>query len=93
MENIDPMEPYLHQCCVGSRKFYKEGFNILLDMTHAKPNKAHKALAELERLGYIKGIITQNIEHLHYMAGSKYILEVHGNTREGYCTSCGDVVI
>lgn len=92
-ENIDPMEalstPVLRR---DPEKFYKEGFNILLDMTHAKPNKAHKALAELERLGYIKGIITQNIDNLHYMAGSKYILEVHGNTREGYCTSCGDVV-
>ena len=92
-ENVDPMEVLSRDVLNRDpERFYKKGFNILLDMTNAEPNKAHLALAEMEKLGYVDGIITQNIDNLHYKAGSKYILEVHGNTREGYCTSCGNVV-
>lgn len=92
-ENMDPMEALSTSVLYNNpQKFYKEGFNILLSMTNAEPNKAHFALAEMEKLGYIKGIITQNIDNLHYKAGSHYILEVHGNTREGSCLNCGNVV-
>ena len=54
----------------------------------AEPNKAHYALAELERLGLIKYVITQNIDGLHQKAGSRNVLELHGTMRESYCTSC-----
>lgn len=92
-ENIDPMEALSTSVLYNNtEKFYKEGFNMLLNMTDAEPNRAHYALAEMERLGYIKGVITQNIDNLHYKAGSKYILEVHGNTREGSCIKCGTIV-
>lgn len=92
-ENMDPMEALSTSVLYNNpQKFYKEGFNILLSMTNAEPNKAHFALAEMEKLGYIKGIITQNIDNLHYKAGSHYILEVHGNTREGSCLNCSNVV-
>ena len=92
-ENIDPMEALSTSVLYNNpEKFYKEGFNILLGMTDAEPNRAHFALAEMERLGYIKGVITQNIDNLHYKAGSNYILEVHGNTRKGYCLNCGNTV-
>lgn len=92
-ENIDPMEALSTAVLYDNpKKFYKEGFNILLGMTDAEPNRAHIALAKMEKLGYIKGIITQNIDNLHHQAGSKYILEVHGNTREGSCNTCGDTV-
>lgn len=92
-ENIDPMEALSTSVLYNdTEKFYKEGFNMLLNMTDAEPNRAHYALAEMERLGYIKGVITQNIDNLHYKAGSKYILEVHGNTREGSCIKCGTIV-
>jgi NAD-dependent deacetylase len=92
-EHIDPMEALSTSVLYNNpKKFYKEGFNMLLSMTDAEPNRAHFALAEMERLGYIKGVITQNIDNLHYKAGSKYILEVHGNTREGSCMKCANTV-
>ncbi len=54
----------------------------------AKPNKAHICLASLEEKGLLKTVITQNIDGLHQMAGSKNVLELHGNTRTIYCTTC-----
>lgn len=55
---------------------------------HAKPNKAHYKLTELEQLGYLKGIITQNIDHLHQLSGSKLVKEFHGTSRRFVCTKC-----
>ncbi|OSS41581.1 NAD-dependent protein deacetylase of SIR2 family [Desulfurella amilsii] len=60
-------------------------FEVLKDK---KPNKAHYALAKLEELGYMKAIITQNIDNLHYLAGSKNIIEYHGNSRMLVCGKC-----
>jgi len=54
----------------------------------AKPNPAHYALAKLEKLGLIKAVITQNIDGLHQMAGSKNVIELHGTMRRCYCTNC-----
>ncbi len=54
----------------------------------AKPNLAHKSIAKLESLGKIKSVITQNIDGLHKEAGSKNILELHGNTRMFSCLKC-----
>ncbi|SDY80491.1 NAD-dependent protein deacylase [Tindallia californiensis] len=54
----------------------------------AKPNKAHKVLAEWEKQGKLKAIITQNIDGLHQMAGSKKVLEVHGSVLKNYCIDC-----
>lgn len=54
----------------------------------ALPNDAHKALAELERRGKLKAIITQNIDGLHQMAGSKNVIELHGSVHRNYCIDC-----
>ncbi|MFC2093925.1 NAD-dependent protein deacylase [Bacteroidota bacterium] len=54
----------------------------------AKPNKAHIALARLEENGKLEAVITQNIDGLHQLAGSKSILELHGNTRRISCLNC-----
>jgi len=54
----------------------------------SKPNEAHYVLARLEAKGILKSLITQNIDSLHHMAGSKNIVEYHGNTRELICTEC-----
>ena len=54
----------------------------------AQPNPAHIALAQLEEQGFLKGVITQNIDILHSRAGSKTIYEVHGHLREATCISC-----
>lgn len=57
----------------------------------ARPNKAHLALAELERRGKLKTIITQNIDGLHQMAGSTEVIEIHGSLHRSYCKGCGKV--
>lgn len=54
----------------------------------AKPNKAHLALAELEKRGKLTAVVTQNIDGLHQAAGSKNVLELHGSVHRNHCTSC-----
>lgn len=65
--------------------FYKNKMIFL----NVKPNSAHKALAELEKRGQLKAVITQNIDGLHQMAGSKNVLELHGSVLRNYCMKCG----
>lgn len=54
----------------------------------AEPNPAHDGLAKLEEAGYLNAIITQNIDNLHQLAGSREVYEFHGNSRELVCTNC-----
>lgn len=54
-----------------------------------KPNRAHLRLAELEREGKLRAVITQNIDGLHQAAGSKNVLELHGSVHRNYCRKCG----
>jgi len=56
---------------------------------HAKPNAAHKKLAQWEKEGKLKAVITQNIDNLHQMAGSKKVLELHGSVYRNHCMRCG----
>lgn len=65
-------------------RFYKDK---LIDL-NAKPNFAHKYLVELEKMGKLKAIVTQNIDNLHYEAGSKTVYELHGNVHRNNCTKC-----
>jgi len=65
-------------------EFYKEKM-IFPD---AKPNSAHIKLAELEAKGKLKAVITQNIDGLHQMAGSREVLELHGSVKRNYCERC-----
>lgn len=58
-------------------------------MFRARPNPAHKALAELEEIGVLKCVITQNVDGLHRVAGSKCVVELHGNIRRARCVECG----
>ena len=69
----------------GFYEFYKEKMMFL----DAKPNAAHKKLAELEKAGKLKAIITQNIDGLHQAAGSKNVYEIHGSIHRNYCQKCG----
>lgn len=66
-------------------RFYKDRM-IYKD---AEPNDAHRALAKLEQEGKVKAVITQNIDGLHQMAGSREVLELHGSVHRNYCTRCG----
>jgi NAD-dependent deacetylase len=56
---------------------------------NAEPNNAHLLLAELEEQGILKALITQNIDALHHKAGSRNVIEYHGNSRSLLCTACG----
>ncbi len=67
-------------------RYYRE--NIL--HPEARPNPAHRGLAAMEAEGKLKGVITQNIDGLHQMAGSQVVQELHGSVLRNYCTRCGE---
>ena len=56
---------------------------------NALPNAAHKKLAEWEKRGILSAVVTQNIDGLHQLAGSKNVIELHGSVHRNYCTKCG----
>ncbi len=66
-------------------EFYGKRYEMLLT---AEPNRAHLALAELERLGLLEAVVTQNIDLLHERAGSREVVEVHGSIRSATCPAC-----
>jgi NAD-dependent deacetylase len=69
--------------------FYGRRLQMLGD---AEPNDGHRALAELEERGWVKAVVTQNIDRLHERAGSRALVEVHGSIRTSSCLDCGTVV-
>lgn len=58
-------------------------------LAEAEPNDGHRALAELEEQGWIRAVVTQNVDGLHQRTGSREVIEVHGSLREAECTHCG----
>ncbi len=85
-------EYYLSRRCLtvdpfAFYRFYRES----MVFPDARPNRAHKALAELEAMGKLKAVITQNIDGLHQEAGSRRVLELHGTVSRSYCMRCGKV--
>lgn len=70
------------------KAFYKFYYEHMM-FNNAKPNKAHYALAKLEKMGKLKTIITQNIDGLHQDAGNSNVLELHGSNRRNRCLDCG----
>ena len=87
---VDPME--VAHISVFERdperfwSYYRPRFQALGDK---EPNRAHEALAELEKRGLIEGVITQNIDRLHRAAGSENVIEVHGSIEASSCLECG----
>ncbi len=71
-----------------TQEFYDFLRHVML-YPDAKPNPAHLALAKLEREGLLEAVVTQNIDGLHQMAGSKNVIELHGNEDRYLCQSCG----
>lgn len=70
-------------------EFYGRRLHVLSD---AQPNDGHRALAELEDRGWVRAVVTQNIDRLHERAGSRAIVEVHGSIGTSSCLQCGTVV-
>jgi NAD-dependent deacetylase len=89
-ENVDPME--VAHIDAWRRdpdrfwSFYGGRFASLIDK---RPNEAHLAVAELERRGLVRGVITQNIDRLHRLAGTRRLVEVHGSIEWSVCPVCG----
>ncbi|MCE4607155.1 MAG: NAD-dependent deacylase [Desulfurococcales archaeon] len=77
---------YFHSRPDISWLYYKQ---LIEELEGKQPNPAHKALAQLEEMGLLKAVITQNIDALHQKAGNKKVLEIHGNAYRAVCTSCG----
>jgi NAD-dependent deacetylase len=70
-------------------KYWSIRGDFIRDYDSYQPNNAHLALAELEEMGILQSVVTQNIDGLHIKAGSKRVIEVHGTIREINCLKCG----
>jgi NAD-dependent deacetylase len=88
-KNVDPMEvAHIDVFKADPQRFwhfYGQRFQTLEDK---RPNRAHQALAELERAGLLDAVITQNIDRLHAEAGSREVIEVHGTIAHSSCLRC-----
>lgn len=85
----EPEEILSHDFFFNHRDIFDKYLDEKLDIDGIKPNAGHKALAELEKMGKVKAVITQNIDDLHQAAGSKNVLELHGTLKKWYCLKCG----
>jgi NAD-dependent deacetylase len=88
-ERFDPMEV----ASMAAFRYRPERFfdwvrPLAENIVRAEPNPAHRALADLERAGLLGGVVTQNIDNLHFRAGSRNVLEIHGHLRESTCVGC-----
>ncbi len=86
--------PIQHRAFVTSpearRRYWARSFHGWPRIAAARPNAAHVALAELEALGRITGVVTQNVDGLHHRAGSREVVELHGALRRVACLGCGE---
>ena len=85
----DPDEVASIEGFLKNPKAFWEFSKELILKSKAEPNPAHYAIAELERMGIVKAVITQNIDMLHQRAGSKRVLELHGSLQFVDCLRCG----
>jgi NAD-dependent deacetylase len=86
----DPMEfGYIESFRANPAKVWKMLVELDKVLLRAAPNPAHLALAQLEERGILRAILTQNVDSLHQRAGSRKVIEFHGNNRTLRCDSCG----
>lgn len=76
-------------CLEREPEVFFEYYRQKLDGRGCRPNKAHLYLAELEKEGKLRAVVTQNIDGLHQKAGSRNVFEIHGSTERNYCSRCG----
>lgn len=88
-ENYRPEYLLSHECLVREPEVFFEFYRQKMDARHIKPNAAHVFLAQLEKKGKLKAVVTQNIDGLHQKAGSVNVCEIHGSTERNYCAKCG----
>lgn len=88
-EKYEPEYLLSHGCLYNNPKVFYEFYRQKLDTRGIEPNIAHTCLMKMEEKGKLKAVITQNIDGLHQMAGSKEVYEIHGTTQVNYCVKCG----
>ena len=89
-EYVDPMDvASIWGFRSDPARFYRWIRPLAAKMQAAQPNPAHLALAQLEELGLVHTIVTQNIDDLHSQAGSQRVLHLHGQTQQAVCLECG----
>ena len=86
--NFTPEQAVSHSFFVQHTDEFYDFYKKNLVYPEARPNACHIALAELERMGKLKAVVTQNIDGLHQAAGSKVVYELHGSVLRNYCTRC-----
>jgi NAD-dependent deacetylase len=92
-ENVDPMEvAHIDAWRRDPDKFWSFYGQRFASLTDKEPNEAHLAVAELERRGLVRAVITQNIDRLHRLAGTERLIEVHGSIDRSVCMECGGKV-
>ncbi len=88
----DKYDPSVYASILSFNSMPEKVWDMIFEMMEltgsARPNSAHYALAELEAMNLLKGVITQNIDNLHQEAGSKNVIEYHGNARHLVCIYC-----
>lgn len=89
MDRISPETVLSHGYFMAHPEEFFAFYRKALVFPDAMPNKAHLKLAELEKTGKLKAVITQNIDGLHQQAGSNTVVELHGSVKRNYCISCG----
>lgn len=87
-KRFSPEEAVSHSFFVNYPEEFYDFYKTHLIYTDAKPNKCHEALYELEKMGKLKAIVTQNIDGLHQKAGSSKVYELHGSVLRNYCVKC-----
>lgn len=85
---LSPEEILSHNFFMKHTKEFYEFYKEKMIYKDAEPNAAHLALADLEKAGKVKAVITQNIDGLHQKAGSRNVLELHGSIHRNYCSNC-----
>lgn len=84
-----PEEMISHSFWKNHTKMFYEYYFENMVYKDAKPNQAHLAIAELEKMGKVKAVVTQNIDGLHQSAGSEKVIEIHGSIKRNNCIKCG----
>jgi NAD-dependent deacetylase len=91
-EKVNPNEfASIHSYVSNTQKNLKFMFEMGMNIFKARPNKGHKMLTKLQKLGKLKGILTQNIDGLHQKAHTNNIIELHGTANESICMRCKKV--
>lgn len=90
--NVDHSVVSVEGFLKNPKKYYDYALDLYAIRSTAEPNSAHYMLVELEKKGFLKGVITQNVDGLHSLAGSRNVHELHGSLRQTVCLECNLLV-